>query len=73
MENESSWFGRRLKELRGQAKITQQQLANTTGLSVDALSRIERGNRFPTWDTVLKLSKALGVDCVAFQQKPRGK
>jgi transcriptional regulator with XRE-family HTH domain len=36
-------FGRRLRQLRRQKDLTQEQLAETAGISVDMLSNIERG------------------------------
>lgn len=36
-------FGRRLRQLRRQKDLTQEQLAEAAGISVDMLSNIERG------------------------------
>jgi putative transcriptional regulator len=64
------WFGGRLRELRTQAGLSQPQLAGKVGMNKDALARLERGERLPSWPTVLALAEALGVSCEAFTQHP---
>jgi transcriptional regulator with XRE-family HTH domain len=39
-------------------------------MTTDGLSRLERGNRSPSWETVLALADALGVSTEAFRQAP---
>lgn len=51
--------GRRVRELRIAADLTQAQLAKTLGTTQTALSEIERGNRGLTVQQVVKLSRAL--------------
>jgi transcriptional regulator with XRE-family HTH domain len=52
-------FGARLQELRQQAALTQQQLADKAGLKVGGIRDLEQGiNELPWWDTVLALTKA---------------
>jgi transcriptional regulator with XRE-family HTH domain len=63
-------FGPRLKELREQAGLTQKELADQAGVSQRAVSHYEQGLHEPIWSSVLALAKALGVDCLAFQQAP---
>jgi transcriptional regulator with XRE-family HTH domain len=64
---EQSWtFAECLRQLREAADLTQYALAKRTGLSKQALSRLEMGEREPTWTTVQKLALALGVDCRQF-------
>ncbi len=41
-------------------------LAKLSGLSKQALSNLEAGNREPRWQKVQLLAHALGVDCTAF-------
>lgn len=60
--------------------MTQQQLADAIGQHKDTISRFERGQYKPTWETVIDLAKALGVTCEAFSddiapspKKPRGR
>jgi transcriptional regulator with XRE-family HTH domain len=40
---------------------TQEALAHDAGLTVNALSRIERGRANPAWTTVLQIADALGL------------
>ena len=54
-------FAVRLQYLRKDAGLTQIQLATAAGLSSQAIAALEQGTRSPTWDTVLRLSEALGV------------
>jgi transcriptional regulator with XRE-family HTH domain len=53
-----------LKRLREERDITQEQLAFDAGITVSALSRIERGLNSPGWTTVNQIAKALGVSFV---------
>jgi transcriptional regulator with XRE-family HTH domain len=64
------WFGRRLRELREAAGLTQQALAERVGVKWETISRWERGDREPNWSNILGLAQALGVDCTAFTQPP---
>lgn len=50
-----------LKQLREDRDMTQEDLAYNAGLTVSALSRIERGLNSPGWTTVGKLIQVLGV------------
>lgn len=42
--------------------MTQEQLCEFAGISVDAVNRIENGTRVPTLSTLSALAKALEVD-----------
>lgn len=55
-------FGPRLRFLREAAGMSQELLADRSGLSANSLARIERSEREPGWGTVLKLAAALGVE-----------
>lgn len=57
-----SGFGARLRELREAAGLTQEDLAQRTGLQYQSIARYERGAVEPTWPIVLKLANALGVE-----------
>ena len=59
-------FGLRLKELRQRAGLTQPQLAERAGMSLNGVALIEQGRREPVWSTVLALAAALGVNARAF-------
>jgi len=53
----------RLRQLRTAQTphVTQDQLAEKTGLSISYISMLERGERSPTLDTLATLATALGV------------
>lgn len=54
-------FGKRLKELRINKGLTQQQLAEKVGVSVDFIGLIERGYRSPSFKNIEVLAKALKI------------
>ncbi len=54
-------FGGRIRALRRERGLTQEELAQKSGLSVEAVGRIERGAFAPTLETIHKLSGGLGV------------
>lgn len=51
----------RLRDVRRQKNITQEQLAIAAGISRPYLSDIERGRKIPGGDVVLRLANACGV------------
>jgi predicted ATPase/DNA-binding XRE family transcriptional regulator len=56
-------FGDLLRRCRASAGLTQEELAESTGLTTQAISLLERGERRrPQRYTVLKLSEALGLE-----------
>ncbi len=56
------YVGDKVKRLRDERALTQEELADKAGLTVAALSRIERNNAEPRPTTRRKLAEALGVD-----------
>ena len=52
-------FGTRLREIRAQRRMTQEQFAETLDMSVDFLSLIERGRNAPSFETLDKIAKRL--------------
>ena len=50
----------RIKALRLERGLTQEQLCERAEISVDAVNRIENGTRVPTIDTLEKIASALG-------------
>lgn len=66
-------FGGRLRELREQAGLTRQELADRAGLKLGGIRDLEQGVNQPKWGTVVALSQALGVSCEAFLEEPAGK
>ena len=55
-------MGDKIKHLRDAHALTQEELAKKVGITVAALSRIERNQAEPRATTRRKLAKALGVD-----------
>jgi len=54
-------FGLRLRQLRHDRRETLEQVSEATGLSVAMLSRVERGERLPSPDSVEALAKHFGL------------
>lgn len=50
-----------VRELREEAKLSQKELAQRAGISASWLSRIESGDYDPTWSSMRKVAKGLGV------------
>jgi transcriptional regulator with XRE-family HTH domain len=63
-------LGRRIKELRVQAAITQEELADRAGLFRTYLSRIERGSANPTLSMLHALSAAFGIPVIELFAQP---
>ena len=55
-------FGKRVRYLRRDRDMTQEQLAELADLSVNFISQIERGYSSPSLETIIKFAKALEVD-----------
>jgi len=62
----ASGFSKRLKQLREQAGLSQQDLADRADMHRFGIAKIEQGLREPSWATVQALAKALGTNCLAF-------
>ena len=58
-------FGNRLRNIRLERGMTQEQFAELTGMSVDFLSLIERGINAPSFEMLERIGKSLRVP-VAF-------
>ncbi len=59
-------FGRRLRRLRREKDLTQEQLAEAAGISVDFLSNMERGINAPSFETLEKLTEILQIPVKCF-------
>lgn len=64
-------FGRRVRELRMQQGLTQQQLGRKAGMHPAYVGGIERGERNITLDGVERLARALGVSPAELMAQPR--
>lgn len=60
--NQLRQIGERLSTRRGQIKMTQIELAEKTGLSVNHISIIENGTKAMRIDTMIKICSVLGLD-----------
>ena len=60
-------FSIQLRKLREEKGLTQAQLADKAGMSLQGVAALEQGYRSPTWETVLRLASALGVPETAFK------
>lgn len=54
-------FGQALKERRMKAKLSQEKLAQESGISLRYLQDLEAGKRQPTLTTLFKLAHGLGT------------
>jgi transcriptional regulator with XRE-family HTH domain len=62
-------LGNRIKFYRKQRKLSQAILAEKADISVTFLSKIERGIKYPTSETISGIANGLGVElCDLFQQ-----
>lgn len=58
-------FGKRVQQLRQAKKITQEELAEKVGVSIESISNIERGIHGPSFDNLEKITIALQVPAKA--------
>ena len=58
--------GRRIRSLRKQRNLSQQALADASGLSRNTLSLLERGQTSPTVSTLKRLAISLDVEIDSF-------
>ncbi len=58
--------GKRMTELRNRAKMSGNLLASKSGVSQSGINRIERGEQFPTTETLERICTALGVSLAEF-------
>ena len=57
-------FGLRIAELRRQLNISQEELAERCGVHRTCIGSIERGEKSPTLNTIVKFAKGLGVEII---------
>jgi transcriptional regulator with XRE-family HTH domain len=61
-------FHDKLRELRHKRGLTQEQLAREAGMPTVTLRGHEQGQRLPSWISVVRLSRALGVPTDVFSE-----
>ncbi|PNV60803.1 XRE family transcriptional regulator [Clostridium sp. chh4-2] len=54
-------LGRRIREERQKLNLTQEKLSESINVSTTYIGQIERGERCPTLDTLIRISNSLGV------------
>lgn len=54
-------MGKKLHSLRTEMKLTQKQVADRIGLAISAVSAYESGTRYPSYETLIKLSRMFHV------------
>lgn len=54
-------FGKRVQELRKQRELTQEDLADLVGVDRSYMGFVERGERNPTLDKLIKIAQALKI------------
>jgi len=63
-------LSKNIKSLRGQRSLSQIELAEKANISIPFLSNIERANKWPHPDTLVKIAQALDVDvAILFMDK----
>jgi len=62
MERTRELFGERIKEIRKKRGMTQEDVAKILEIDPKSFSRIERGERSPSLDTIEKIACALSVE-----------
>jgi transcriptional regulator with XRE-family HTH domain len=65
-------FGQRLRSIRRAHRISQEELAERAGRSVEAVSNLERGLNLPSFETLEQLARALGIPIRNFFELPEG-
>lgn len=61
MKTDYKKLGKRIKTIRKERALTQEKLAEMTGLSNNYISNIETNRSIPSIDTLLKICNSLGV------------
>ena len=62
-------FGKRLRFIRKNAKLTQYDLEAMTNISRADISRIENGLKNFEFSTIIKLAEALNIELIEFFKK----
>ena len=62
---------RQIKERRDMLKITQEMLADLSGVGLRTLKQLEAGKANPTFNTLDKLADVLGFELIMQVKKPQ--
>lgn len=60
-EDKFAFLGKRIRSARKDCKLTQQELADQSGLAVKTIQDIEKGRKNPTYETLCLLVERLGI------------
>jgi len=63
-------LGRKVRELRKQQRLTQEEFAELAGFSIQHIGDIERGQANPTFSCLCRLAEVLGVSVSDFFMEP---
>src|SRR5262252_7935170 len=66
------FLARRIRALRERLGITQEELASRCGISVSFASLLERGQRSPSYETLLQIAEALEIPLAELFRTPSG-
>lgn len=55
-------FGKRLRNLRAKKGLTQARLSDNSGVSLEYISKLERGLASPSFEVMIRVCDALGID-----------
>jgi len=61
-------FAEKMRELRDAKGLSEQKLADASGLPAGTIHGYGLGRRKPSFAAVVRIAKALGVDCTAFAE-----
>jgi transcriptional regulator with XRE-family HTH domain len=64
MESSGERFARNLRRRRERVGLTQEELADASNLHPTAIGKLERNERSPRLDTIVALSRALGLPTI---------
>jgi transcriptional regulator with XRE-family HTH domain len=70
MTNLKKSFGKRLRHIRRMKDLTQEQLSEAIGVSMEFISNMERGINAPSFETLEKLADVLQVRVEEFFHFP---
>ncbi len=57
-------FGKRLRKIRIEKNLSQENLANDADIPINQVGRIERAEIFTSLKTIYRLSKALNIEII---------
>lgn len=65
-------IGRRVAAFRNTAGLTQERLAERVGVTVETISRLERGTSIPSISRLASISEAVGIELGQLFSPPAG-